>query len=160
MLQRPQMLMPEMKNHINFYSVYMGQERNWMNQGNVFFTPINLAKTGENIHVRKPRVVAIACTPPDENGWMSRSIWGTHLHRDVFEDPACEVLIAEVNPNLPYLHSDGEKHMMVHVSEVDYIVENQFVWPEIKSIPITDVERAIAGYIAELIPDGACLQLG
>ena len=131
-----------------------------MNQGNVFFTPINLAKTGENIHVRKPRVVAIACTPPDENGWMSRSIWGTHLHRDVFEDPACEVLIAEVNPNLPYLHSDGEKHMMVHVSEVDYIVENQFVWPEIKSIPITDVERAIAGYIAELIPDGACLQLG
>lgn len=160
MLQRPQMLTPELSGHVRFHSVYMGQERNWVNQGNIFFQSLNLSKTGDNIHARHPRVVVMAVSPPDENGWMSRSIWGTHLHRDVFEDPACETVIVEVNPNLPYLHSDGERHMMLHVSEVDYIVENPFTWPEIKSIPITQVERQIAGYIADLIPDGACLQLG
>lgn len=160
MLQRPRMLTPELSRHVRFHSVYMGQERNWVNQGNVFFNPINLSKTGDNIHARYPRVVVMAVSPPDENGWMSRSIWGSHLHRDVFEDPACETVIVEVNPNLPYLHSDGERHMLIHVSEVDHIVENPFTWPEIKSIPITQVERRIAGYIADLIPDGACLQLG
>ena len=159
-LQMPQMLAPEYKENVEFYSIFFGQERKAVHQGNVQYIPLNLCKTGENLLARHPRVVVTTCTPPDENGWMSRTIWGSHIHRDVFESPDCEVVIAEVNPNYPFLHSDGDRHLMIHVSEVDHIVEHTFTWPEVKSIPSTDVERAIAGFAAELIPDGACLQLG
>lgn len=159
-LSMPKMLDPAYQDNVRFYSIFFGQERKAVSQGNVEYIPLNLCKTGDNLLSRHPRVVVTTCTPPDENGWMSRTIWGSHIHRDVFEDPACEVVIAEVNRNYPFLHSDGDRHLMIHVSEVDHIVEHDFTWPEIKSIPSTDVERAIAGYAAELIPDGACLQLG
>lgn len=160
MLETPKILSLECKDHILFRSAFYGVERNLVQQGNVEFVPIHLGATSDYHRLRKPRVVVMAVSPPDENGWMSRSIWGTHLHRDVFEDPACEILIAEVNHQLPYLCSDGDRHIMVHVSEVDYIAEGDYPWPETKSIETTDVERQIAAYAAELIPNGACLQLG
>ncbi len=159
-LQVPRMLAPEYRDNVTLYSIFFGQERAKVAQGNVQYIPLNLCKTGDHLLSRHPRVTVIACSPPDENGWMSRSIWGSHIHRSVFESPDCEVFIAEVNRNLPYTHSDGERHILVHVSEVDHIVENDYTWPEVKSIASTDVERKIAGFAAELIPDGACLQLG
>lgn len=159
-LKIPQMLDEAYKDYIGYYSIFFGAERSKVSQGNVQYIPLNLCKTGANLLERRPRVVVSTCTPPDENGWMSRTIWGSHIHRDVFESADCEVLIAEVNQNYPFLHSDGEKHLMLHVSEVDYIVEHDCTWPEIPTIPSTEVEKSIAGFVAELIPDGACLQLG
>ncbi len=160
MLQTPAILAPECRDFITFRSGFFGAERNLTAQGNVEFVPIHLGATGAFHRIRKPRVVVMAVSPPDKSGWMSRSIWGTHLHRQVFEDASCEILIAEINRQLPYLHSDGDRHTMVHVSEVDYITEGSYAWPESKSIETTEVERRIAGYAAELIPDGACIQLG
>lgn len=159
-LQVPAMLDPAYQEHVTLYSIFYGQERAKVSQGNLQYIPLNLCKTGDHLLSRRPRVVVAACSPPDENGWMSRSIWGSHIHREVFESPDCEEFIVEVNRNLPYLHSEGDRHIMVHVSEVDRIVENDYTWPEIKSIPSTDVEKRIAGFAAELISDGACLQLG
>lgn len=159
-LQVPKMLDEAYKDNVDYYSIFYGQARKKVPQGNVQYIPMNLSKTGDVWLARRPRVVVTTCTPPDENGWMSRTIWGSHIHRDVFDSPDCEVLIAEVNSNYPFLHSDGERHLMLHVSEVDYIVEHDFTWPEVLSIPSTDVEISIAGYVAELIDDGACLQLG
>lgn len=161
-LQEPAMLAEQYRENISLYSYFFGVERDFYQRpdSNLQFVPMNLSQTGPCIQARHPRIVVMACTPPDENGWMSRSIWGTHVHRDNFESPDCEVVIAEVNRNLPYLHSDGEKHIMLHVSEVDYIVENDFTWREVKTRATTRVEEAIAGFAAELIEDGACLQLG
>lgn len=160
MLEKPVILNEEYKDNVSFYSIFFGQERNLVSQGNVNYIPLHLGKTGDQLLNRSPRVVVMSCTPPDENGWMSRSIWGSHMHRDVFEADACEVVVVEVNRNLPYLASDGEKHLMIHVSEVDYITENDYTWKEIPSIQSTDVEKKIAAYIAEMIPNGACIQLG
>lgn len=160
LLEQPEVLKEEYAEYINYMSFFFGQERNAYPNGNVSFFPIHLGQTGELLVARKPRVMAFGCTPPDENGWMSRSIWGSHVHRDAFESPHCEVVIAEVNKKLPYLHSDGEAHLMIHVSEVDYIVENDYDWPEVKTIPTKEEERKIAGYIAEMLEDGTCLQLG
>ncbi len=53
-----------------------------------------------------PRVAALTCSLPDENGWMSRSLWGTALSRKVLEQ--CELVLAEVNPRMPNIPSDGE----------------------------------------------------
>jgi hypothetical protein len=42
----------------------------------------------------------------------------------------------------------------LHVSEVDYIIENSFEMEEINDIPISENERQIAAYVADMIPDG------
>ena len=161
-LNIPKMLGEDYRENITFYSFFLGVERACYQRpgSNLQFIPVHLSQTGPCVQARRPRVIVMSCTPPDENGWMSRSVWGSHVHRDNFTSEGCQVVIAQVNRNLPYLHSDGERHLMLHVSEVDYIVEQDFTWPEIKARPSTDVEKAIAGFAAELIEDGACLQLG
>ncbi|NLJ73009.1 MAG: hypothetical protein GX333_08370 [Syntrophomonadaceae bacterium] len=68
-----------------------------------------------------------------------------------------DTVIVEVNPKTPWLVGDVLK---VHVSEVDYIIESDADLVEIPDIPITDIERTIAGYIADMIPNGATIQLG
>jgi len=160
MLERPSVLAEDCKDQIRFQSGFFGAERNYVQQGNVNYVPFHLGRTTEFHQCLRPRVVVMAVSPPDENGWMSRSIWGTHITRDVFEDAQCEFLIAEVNHKLPYLHSDGDRHIMVHVSEVDAILEGDYLWPEVLSKTPTDIERQIAKHIVDMVPDGACLQLG
>jgi acyl-CoA hydrolase len=89
---------------------------------------------------------------------MCRSLWGAHLHRTVLEQ--CEVVIAEVNDQLPTFVTEGERHLMVHVSEVDAIVESSRPPAENVPVPAAEEDRRIAGHIAELVPDGACMQFG
>lgn len=160
MLEKPAVLEERCRPFIQFQSGFFGVERAYTGQGNVDFIPFHLGRTRE-LHQRlRPRVAVMAVSPPDENGWTSRSIWGTHITRDTFEDEACETVIAEVNDQLPYVCSDGPRHTMVHVSEVDFIIEGSYPWPETKSRVPTEVERRLAAHIADRIPDGACLQLG
>ncbi len=151
---------PDYKDNILINSVFFTGEKTAYGQGNLTYLPNHLSWTGKIIESRRPRVISITCSRPDENGWMSRSLWGIHVSRDAFESPSCEVLIATVNEKLPYVLSEGDRHMMIHVSEVDYIIEEDNDVSEIKTKKSTRTEINIAGYIAELIEDGACLQLG
>jgi len=48
----------------------------------------------------------------------------------------------------------------VHISQVDYVVENTCPLVELPPAPSTPEEEAIGGYIADLIEDGATIQLG
>ncbi len=150
----------ELKDYVDIFDIFLSAERKYAANGNLNLIPVNIGKNGEVIQYRKPRIVAMTCSPPDEEGWMSRSLWAPHLHRDNFEDPACEIVIVEVNKNMPFVRSTGDKHCLIHVSEVDYILEADYLWPEVKSIESTEVEKSIAGYCADLIEDGSCLQLG
>ena len=159
-LKRPDILSPDLKDQVRYYSFFFADDRNYVSNGNVQFVPIHLGQTGDFILSRKPRVVAFNCSPPNAEGWMSRGIWGAHIDRRAFDSPDCQVVIAEVNSKMPYIHSGGEEHLLVHVSEVDYIVEETYTWPETKDIESTETEKAIAGHIAEMICDGACIQVG
>ena len=69
---------------------------------------------------------------------------------------AADLVVLEINENLPWTLGDTQ----IHISEVDYVVENHVPLFELPSRRPTDWERAIGGYIAELIEDGATLQLG
>ena len=152
------LLRPENQDMVEYYVNFLSGDRNLIPQGNVHFVPTHLSENGIWICARKPRVTVITCTPPDENGWMSRSIAASHLDRSVMEQS--EVVIVEVNPRLPWLNSEGERHLLFHVSEADAIVENDRVPAENAPPPTTELDRVIAGYIAEMVPDGACVQFG
>ena len=92
-------------------------------------------------------------TPPDERGYMSLSACLV-IEKMLIE--AADLVVLEINENLPWTLGDTQ----VHVSEVDYLVENHVPMFELPSAPPTDWEQAIGGHIAELIEDGATLQLG
>lgn len=71
-----------------------------------------------------------------------------------------DTIIVEVNKNMPRCLGGFEES--IHISQVDMIVEGSN--PDIASMgaaaPATDVDQAVAKYIVNEIPDGACLQLG
>lgn len=143
---------------VDYNANFFSGERKLMEHGNVRFVPTHLSATGAWMASRKPRVAIITCSAPDENGWMSRSLWGAQVHRRVLEQ--AEVVIVEVNDQLPSFASDGEAHMMFHVSEADAIVENSHFPAENPPAPADETDRRLAGYIADLVPDGACVQFG
>ena len=72
----------------------------------------------------------------------------------------CELVLAEVNPRMPNIPSDGEAHTRIHVSEVDGIIESSRPLVETPIAAGNETDSRIAGYIADLVPDGACIQLG
>src|SRR6185436_5022359 len=68
------------------------------------------------------------------------------------------VIIAEVNEQMPRTLGDS----FIHVSRLDHIIPVSYPIPEMSMAADggTEVVEKIAGFIAELIPDGATMQLG
>ncbi|NPV90491.1 MAG: butyryl-CoA:acetate CoA-transferase [Firmicutes bacterium] len=67
-------------------------------------------------------------------------------------------VILEVNPNLPW--ALGGHSEVVHISEVDYIVEAETKVEVIPPAAPTEIDKKIAGYIVPKIPSGSTIQLG
>lgn len=65
-------------------------------------------------------------------------------------------LIVEVNPNMPRVFGDS----LLHVSEVDAIVENERALSEIDVRTPAPEDAVIARTVAGMIEDGSCLQMG
>jgi acyl-CoA hydrolase len=101
---------------------------------------------------RRPVVLATV-SPMDERGYMTLSISAIY-ERDLINAGA--LTIVEVNPNFPRTFGDT----LVHVSEVDAIVESDRPVPASKLVPYTEVDAAIGKYVASLVEDGSTIQLG
>jgi itaconate CoA-transferase len=68
----------------------------------------------------------------------------------------CKTLILEVNENMPRVFGDT----LVHISEVIAVVENHVPLLEIATPEPKPEDETIARYVAEMIPDGATIELG
>ena len=98
-------------------------------------------------------VFAFTCSPPDERGYVSLGLSCDYGAQAV---KSAKTVIAEVNPNMP--RTFGET--FVHVSEIDAFVPSWEPLPESAPPKISDADRQIGKYIADLVHDGDCLQLG
>lgn len=90
----------------------------------------------------------------DEHGYMSFGVgndYSTKVAR------SARRLIVEVNDHMPRVHGSGAA---LHVSEVDAIVENSVPLLELPVREGGAAQQAIGKRIADLVPDGACLQMG
>jgi len=73
----------------------------------------------------------------------------------------CDVakkVIVEVCPGLPW--ACGGREELLHISEVDYIVEADSPVVEIPAAPPTETDKIIAEHVMKEMVDGACIQLG
>lgn len=147
---------PDLNSTFTLETVFVGpMERQSIREGNMSYVPIHLQQVGEWLKFRRPAVVANAVSPPDERGYMSRSLYAGLSHRIAFEN--AERVIVEVNSHLPRLNGDD---LAIHVSETDYIIENDYPLTPVEDLFISETEKAIAAHIVEFIPDGATVQLG
>jgi 4-hydroxybutyrate CoA-transferase len=149
-------MQPQFKHNIHIETPFVGPvERMLIEWGTASYVPQHLNQLGPWQVQRKPNITAMVVTPPDENGFFNRSCFGGLVPRDAIAKS--DVVIVEVNPKTPWL--EGEE-LKIHISEIDYICESDTDLVEIPDIPITEVERQIAAYITDMIPDGSTIQLG
>ena len=71
---------------------------------------------------------------------------------------AAKKVVVEVNEALPWAMGGADE--VIHVSEVDHIVEAASKVEEAPAAAPTEIDTQIAGHIVPLISDGACIQLG
>ena len=98
--------------------------------------------------------VAVATVSPmDKAGYFT---FGTANDYTSTAARYCKKLIVEVNEYMPRVFGDS----LLHISEVDAVVENHT--PLMETIPPepTAEDELIGKYIAEMIPDRATIQLG
>jgi 4-hydroxybutyrate CoA-transferase len=97
-------------------------------------------------------VALVHLSPPDEDGYCSYGVSVDYIKAGVAN---AKVIIAEVNKQMPYTYGS-----LIHISEIDYLVETDRPLYVLEPPVITDVEKKIGENIAALIPDGSNLQLG
>lgn len=149
---------PEMEGHLRVNTMFISANvRKAVHQGRADFTPVLLSefpllfKKG----VLPVDVALIHMSPPDEHGFCS---FGIEVGLTKSAAEAAKTVIAEVNQQMPRTLGDS----FIHVSKLDYIVPVDYPLPDLAmgSEGPNEVVEKIASYIAELIPDGATMQMG
>ena len=95
----------------------------------------------------------VAVSPMDEHGYFSLGCVSSYSEAMIEKSKR---IFLEVNDRQPRAVCG----LQIHISQVDGIVENNMTLPVLPAANIDETSRTIGGYIAELIPDGACIQLG
>ena len=99
-------------------------------------------------------VALVHVSPPDTHGFCSLGV-SVDVARSAVRN--AKTVIAQMNPNMPRTHGEGH----VHVSRFAAMVEVDDALPEVDyRTRITPVEQRIGELCAELIEDGATLQMG
>jgi len=147
---------PEYEGHFRHRALFVGPNvREAVDAGRATYLPIFLSDVPDLFRSGRMHldVALLHISPPDQHGYCSL---GTSVDSCRAALEAASIRIAQVNPQMP--RTLGESFL--HVSELTYLVAVDEPLPEITASPITHVHRSIGGHIADLVPDGATLQLG
>ena len=147
---------PGMEKHLRVNTLFISDNvRAAVNEGRADFTPIFLSEIpGLFRSGQLPLDVAlIHVSPPDEHGFCS---FGIEVGVTKPAAHCAKIVIAEVNEHMPRTLGDS----FIHVSQLDYIVPVSYRLPEVTFGTPGEVQKRIGQYVAELIEDGATLQIG
>jgi acyl-CoA hydrolase len=99
-------------------------------------------------------VALLHVSPPDAHGFCSL---GTSVDVARSALTHAKYVVAQVNVQMPRTHGDG----LIHVSEIDALVACDTPLPEVVyGERVGEAEQRIGQLCAELIPDGATMQMG
>ena len=147
---------PEMEGHFRHNSLFVGPaDREAVNAGRADYIPIFLYEIPKLFYSEEMTidVAFIHTSPPDEHGFMS---FGVECLASKAAAENAKMIVALVNDRMPRTLGDS----FIHVSRVSKVVEISQELPELPRKEATKLEKKIAGYIADLVEDGATLQLG
>ena len=147
---------PELSESFHVNSFFIGGNvRHTLKAGNGSYTPVFLSELPLLFRKRvlKLDVVFIQVSPPDKHGYCSL---GVSVEASVAAIENAKTVIAQVNPQMPRTFGDG----ILHVSEIDYLVEvNDPIYAH-DVVPFSAVEEKIGTYVASLIENRSTLQMG
>jgi acetyl-CoA hydrolase len=149
-------LLPALAGHLRHRALFIGANaRQAVNEGRADYVPCFLSDVPALFQKRLlPLDVAlINVSPPDAHGFCSL---GVSVDVTMAAVRAASVVIAQINAAMPRTHGES----FVHVDDIDFGVPCSVPPFACAPAPPSDVEQRIAARVAELIPDGATLQMG
>jgi len=149
-------LAPEMAPHFRHRALFIGPNaRAAVNEGRAEYVPVFLS----DVPVLFERgllpldTVLVNATPPDAHGFCSLGTSVEAMHAAI---RAAKTVLVQFNRAMP--RTLGES--FIHVSQIDLAIDVDVPPYEYRLGEIGEVERRIGEFVAELVPDGATLQLG
>ena len=145
------------RGHFTLRALFVGENvRQAANSGRASYTPVFLADVpalfapGGQLPID---VAFVQVSPPDAHGYCSL---GSSVDATRSAVDHARQVVALVNPNVPRTHGDS----FVHVSRLDYAVRWDAPLYEVERKMPDEVQQRIGQHVAELVQDGATLQLG
>ena len=122
--------------------------------GRISYIPNHLHLAGKKRNdLRKANILICSASMPEENGRFHLVCSNTY-ESVIAENADC--IILEISPNVPF--SFGENYF--EWDEVDYLIECDYSPCVLPSVATSDKDRIIGAFIADLINDGDCVQIG
>ncbi len=148
--------LPECAGSFHTNAMFVGKNiRDAVATGEADYIPVFLSEVPALFRKRilPLNVALVQVSPPDRHGFCSL---GVSVDASLAAVQTAEFVLAQINPNMPRTHGDG----MIHADQIDYAVEVNEPLPTLETTTLTEAESAIGRYCAELIDDGATLQMG
>lgn len=159
---RASLLQYDLMGRIRPYSMFLQKaERDLIQQGLadggrkiVSFVPTSFGQSVRAFRQNIPvDTFIVMVSPMDSHGYFT---FGTNNDYTSQVARFARRLVVEVNPNMPRVFGQSG----LHISEVDAVVEHTSDLPALAPRAAHPAERVAAKLIAELVPDGATLQVG
>lgn len=146
----------EYKSNFNINCFFVGHNiRPHVQRGRAHYIPIFLSeiptlfRSGQMII----DVALVTVSLPNDKGYCSL---GCSVDISNAAVDTAKFVIAQINPNMPFVHGNG----IIHMSQIDACTEVDDPLHEMKINPKTSTEDKIGRHIANLVDDGATLQMG
>jgi 4-hydroxybutyrate CoA-transferase len=149
-------LAPEMEPHFRHRALFIGPNaRAAVNEGRADYVPVFLSDVPRLFEARALPLdaVFVNATPPDRHGYCSLGTSVEAMHAAI---RAATTVIVQFNTAMPRTLGDS----FIHVTDIDLAVDVDVPPYQHAVGVIGDVERKIGEFVADLVPDGATLQLG
>jgi 4-hydroxybutyrate CoA-transferase len=149
-------LAPSMAGHFRHRALFIGPNaRQAIEEGRAEYLPVFLSDI-PNLFLRGQLPLDAALvnvSPPDAHGYCSL---GTSVDVSLPAVRAARTVIAQLNRSMPRTLGDG----FIHVDDIDFGVEVDLPPYDHPVGVLTEETRRIGELVAELVPDGATLQMG
>jgi acyl-CoA hydrolase len=149
-------LAPEMAGHFRHRALFIGPNaRLAVQEGRADYVPAFLSDVPRLFEsgILPLDAVFVNASTPDAHGFCSLGTSVEAMHAAIL---AAKTVIVQLNRAVP--RTLGES--FIHVDEIDLAVECSVPPYEHRIGEIGDLERRIGGFVADLVPDGATIQMG
>ncbi|HUS14835.1 MAG TPA: acetyl-CoA hydrolase/transferase C-terminal domain-containing protein [Chloroflexia bacterium] len=147
---------PELAGRFRVNALFIGSNvRAAVGEGRADFTPVFLSEIPRLFRAgHLPIDVAlISLSPPDSHGYCS---FGVEVGVTQAAVENARIVIAEINPHMPRVWGNS----FIHLSRIDRCVLVDYPLPEMPQSSASPVYSQIGRHVADLVEDGATLQLG
>lgn len=147
-------VLPGMESSFIHHAFFIGPNtRRAVNEGRAYYLPIFLSEVPSFLEKLRPDATLIKVSPPDSRGYCSL---GTSVDVSWTACRSAKKIIAELNPSVP--RTQG--YSFIHMDDIYQCIETEEPLFEVTPPSLSDRYIKIGKTISEIIPDGACLQVG